>query len=78
VAVVDPPELESLRGSRVLASLDRVLWQRLELADATPTGAVVAGIRRRRPARVRVDVATALALAEAGLPTVTRRTGSTS
>lgn len=76
MTVVEHAEPGSLRASRALASLDRVLWQRVELDDGGPVGAEVAGIRRRRPASVRVDAATALALAEAGVPTVTRRLGA--
>lgn len=53
----------------VLPGLDRVLWQRLVL-DAEVPHAEVAGIRRRRPVTVRVDLARGLALRDAGLRTV--------
>jgi len=56
--------------------LDRVLWVRVEVDGEAPVGGVVAGIRRRRPATVRVDPATAMALVETGIPVVTRRVGS--
>jgi len=56
--------------------LDRVLWVRLEVDDSGPVGAVVAGVRRRRPETVRVDVHLALSLVDAGIPVVTRRVGS--
>lgn len=78
MTVVEHAAPGSRSGSRPLVSLDRVLWQRVELDDRGPTGAEVAGIRRRRPVSVRVDATTALALAEAGVPTVTRRAGSPS
>lgn len=68
------PRAAARRGA--LSSLDRILWQRVELGADGPVGALVAGTRRRRPASVRVDAGTALALADAGVPTVTRRVGS--
>jgi len=75
VTVVDHASPEAT-ARRALAGLDRVLWQRVELGPDGPAGAVVAGIRRRRPADVRVDAATAMTLVEAGVPTVTRRVGT--
>ena len=62
----------------LLRTLDRVLWQRLEVDDHGPVRGVVAGTRRRRPASVSVDAATAAALARSGVPTVTRRVGTAS
>ena len=58
--------------------LDRVLWVRVEVDDDGPVGAVVAGVRRRRPASVRVSVDLALSLVEDGIPLVTRRVGTAS
>jgi hypothetical protein len=55
---------------------DRVLWQRLERRHGAVTGAIVAGVRHRRPVTVRVDVHTAGQLAAAGVPTLGRRDGS--
>ena len=66
------------RPAASVASLERIVWQRIELAGDGPVGAVVAGTRRRRPVQVRVDVDTALALAEAGVPTVARQVGASS
>jgi hypothetical protein len=62
----------------LLAALDRVLWQRVEVGAGGTTCAVVAGTRRRRPVTVRVDPGTARRLEDAGVPTVTRRIGSAS
>jgi hypothetical protein len=78
VTVVEPHATRPGASRRLLASLDRVLWQRVELGDDGPVGAVVAGTRRRRPATVAVDADTALALVDAGVPTVVRRVGSAS
>ena len=58
--------------------LDRVLWVRVEVGDDGPVGAVVAGVRRRRPASVRVSVDVGLSLVEDGIPLVTRRVGTAS
>ncbi len=58
--------------------LDRVLWVRVEVDDEGPVGAVVAGVRRRRPVSVRVSVDLGLSLVEDGIPLVTRRVGTTS
>ena len=58
--------------------LDRVLWVRVEVGDDGPVGAVVAGVRRRRPASVRVSVDVGLSLVEDGVPLVTRRVGTAS
>lgn len=65
-------------ASSIVTSLDRVLWQRIEVDEHGPVGGVVAGTRRRRPVTVRVDARTARRLADAGVPTVTRRLGSPS
>lgn len=76
VTAVDQHATRSGASRRLLSSLDRVLWQRVDLGADGPVGAVVAGTRRRRPVIVTVDADTALALVDAGVPTVTRRAGS--
>lgn len=59
------------KAARVVAALDRTLWQRLEVSGGTVSGVVV-GVRHRRPVDLRVGAATALGLVEAGIPTVAR------
>jgi hypothetical protein len=61
-----------------LASLDRVLWLRVEVDEHGVVSGVVAGTRHRRPVTVRVDAATARSLSGSGVPTVTRRVGTAS
>lgn len=73
-----PVEATTRTTAPLLPGLDRVLWQRVEVDEHGPVGALVAGTRRRRPTSVRVDPATALALVESGVPTVTRRVVSDS
>lgn len=59
------------KAARVVAALDRTVWQRLEVFDGTVSGMVV-GVRHHRPVDLRVGAATALGLVEAGVPTVAR------
>lgn len=63
---------DPVHAGRVARTLDRVLWQRLEVSGSGATGVVV-GTRHRRPVHVRVAGSIALGLLEAGVPTVTRR-----
>lgn len=63
---------DPVHAGRVARTLDRVLWQRLEVCGSGATGIVV-GTRHRRPVHVRVGGSAALGLLEAGVPTVTRR-----
>jgi len=67
VAVHALPDREQAR--RVTRGIDRILWQRLELAERQPH-AVVACVQHRRPVFVRVAISTGLALLVAGLPTL--------
>lgn len=62
-------------AARVRRSLDRVLWQRLQVQDGQVRG-VVAGTRRRRPVQLTVSGGAALGLLETGVPTVARRVGT--
>ncbi len=72
IAVAALPD--PVHAGRVARTLDRVLWQRLEVSDTGAAGVVV-GTRHRRPVHVRVSGSIALGLLEAGVPTVTRRVG---
>lgn len=67
VHVSNLPDPERARW--VASRVDRIAWQRLDLASATPR-AVVAGVRHRRPVQVPVGIPTALALLQAGVPTL--------
>lgn len=70
-ALTLPDRPDRAGAARVVAALDRVVWQRLEVEDDTVTGVVI-GVRRRRPVELRVDAGTALGLVEAGVPTLGR------
>ncbi|HEU5084758.1 MAG TPA: hypothetical protein VFU14_15555 [Acidimicrobiales bacterium] len=70
IAVAALPD--PVHAGRVARTLDRVLWQRLEVSGSGATGVVV-GTRHRRPVHLRVAGSVALGLLEAGVPTVTRR-----
>lgn len=61
-------------ASRVVAALDRAVWQRLDVSDEV-LGGVVVGVRHRRPVELRVGPATAVGLVEAGIPTLSRYVG---
>lgn len=69
------PEDRARAVAAVRGRFDRVLWQRVEIADGTIT-ALVAGTRHRRPHQIRVGAAAALGLLGEGVPTVRRRVGS--
>jgi hypothetical protein len=58
--------------------LDRILWVRLEVDETGLVGGVVSGVRRRRPATVHVGAVVAQELVDAGVPSVTRRVGTSS
>lgn len=57
-------------SARRVPGVDRVLWLRLQVHDGHSAGAVVHGVRHRRPVDVPVGVATAARLVRAGVPAV--------
>jgi hypothetical protein len=57
-------------GTTTVPGLDALLWLHFDEVDGQLVGCRAHGTRRRRPVDVRIAVATGLALAEAGVPTV--------